>query len=216
LTQQPFKVLLWQIPVALLLAILLAETYAAADRVLPGPGWLAAVAINSFLSVVIWLQIMPRALRQFAVMDAVPGLVVILGVVFAASASSFLLPHATQLPIGREQLYWIIWVPFAEEIVFRGGCGRFFSRFAPRFVAAYVSALLFAFVHSAPTVEHVLTGQVGIPLGPFLLALVCETLLIYGRSIWCVIGLHAACNASIALFAAIDARWLDWLGYLYG
>ena len=113
-------------------------------------------------------------------------------------------------------LAWILWIPPAEELVFRAGVGRLFRRLAGGSPwAAWFSALTFALVHAGPTLARLLAGQVGAPLGPFLLGLACEALLAASGRLLPAVALHAACNATAAVFAAGDARWLDWLGFLY-
>ncbi len=57
--------------------------------------------------------------------------------------------------------------------------------------------------------------QLAVPLGPLLLGLACEGLYLISGRLTAAVALHAACNASGWIFAALDERWLDWLQHLY-
>jgi membrane protease YdiL (CAAX protease family) len=81
--------------------------------------------------------------------------------------------------------------------------------------AGWFAALTFAFVHGDPTVAHLIAGRIGLPLGPFLLGLCCEALVEATGRLAPAIAFHGACNATVAIFALADGRWLDWLGFLY-
>lgn len=81
---------------------------------------------------------------------------------------------------------------------------------------AWLSATLFALVHTAPTIIHLSEGRFGLPLGPFLLGLSCEFLFTMTGRLMAVVALHAACNSTALLFSLGDDRWLNWLDFLYG
>jgi membrane protease YdiL (CAAX protease family) len=120
-------------------------------------------------------------------------------------------------PVPLAPLAWILWIPPIEELVFRRGVGRLFRRLAPGLIwPAWFSSLTFALVHAEPTLAHLLAGRVGLPLGPFLLGLGCEAALAASGRLLPAVLLHAACNGTATIFALIDPRWLDWLGFLYG
>lgn len=105
-------------------------------------------------------------------------------------------------------LAWILWIPVVEELVFRAGISPTLRRLAGPIWGAWFAAAVFALAHGG--------GALVLPLGPFLLGLACEALVGLGGRIGPAIALHAACNGTVAVFVALDPRWLDWLGFLYG
>lgn len=110
----------------------------------------------------------------------------------------------------------VLFAPVMEELVYRG---LFASRFRARhgyLAGSYFAAVLFAWVHSWPSLAEIMRGQFGgVPPGPLLLALTCDWLYVRIGSLWPAIAFHAACNATPAIFAMIDPRWLKWFGVLY-
>ena len=103
------------------------------------------------------------------------------------------------LPMGQLLLMVSI-VPFFEEIVFRVGFGSYFRKIGGFLGGAYFSALLFAYAHSMPTIEGLQAGIINIPLGPFLLGLICEYLFFTSKSILPGVSFHIACNTTAVLF----------------
>lgn len=106
----------------------------------------------------------------------------------------------------------VLWIPFVEELLFRG----YFSTLLPnlpRWFWIYSSGLLFALAHTHPTVSPLFLPAP--PLGPFLLGCLCAYLLQTTGTLWSAILLHAAGNATVIVFQNLDARWLDWLNWLY-
>ena len=125
---------------------------------------------------------------------------------------------SNDIPTSQRSWMWtsILLVPVVEELVFRRGIGTFFRKNFGLFWGSYFSVFVFTFIHSMPTLERLLSGEVGLPLGVILLGIVCEFL--YISSGGCILGcilFHMACNATPALFILIDERWLDWLNAIY-
>ncbi len=199
-------------------AVALAELYHPLRPVF-APTWLAPAVVHSVLAVfVLFLAHRRGKLREIFRIDSLlpflPALVILagVGIMILASrqmgdptASTATLPWA-----------WILWIPVVEEIVFRAGIGDALRRTSGSLLwGSWFSAVTFALVHADPTLARTLAGEVGLPLGPFLLGLLCEALYVKTGRLLPVILLHAVCNATAALFALGDARWLDWLGFLY-
>lgn len=210
----------------------LAESYRLAGLVLPTPErltWMPSAIVNSAIALAIawWLARSPAApdapiarpnnaehrnvVARWWILPA--GVVAIGSTMLAATSSLWGVPE--RLPLPWEQLAFVLWIPIIEETVFRAGIGRWLRGRLGWMMGAYVSALVFAFVHSEPTLSRVMDGHVGIPLGPLLLGLACEVLYAYSGKLRAPIALHMACNATPAIFASLDARWLVWLGALY-
>ncbi len=204
------------------IAILFGEAYASAATLIHPP-WLAALGVNLLLGIVVatWRLkqganrlFLPVAARWYA-----PAATVLLLCLLVAWTSRYVLkPSDAVSPspdLGTVPWAWLVWVPIAEEVVFRAGIGQSLRLQAPRMWAAWFSAAIFALVHAHPTLAHVIAGEVGLATGPFLLALCCEALVAWSGSILPAILLHAACNATVVVFQTVDERWLRWLDFLY-
>jgi membrane protease YdiL (CAAX protease family) len=151
------------------------------------------------------------------VLIAGPGWFGLVGL--AAISTSILIPGKAPYSYVPDVSWWLVSLavaPLTEELVYRGLIARHF-RAAHGYVAGtYLSAVLFAWVHTWPSLQGLISGQSGnVPPGPLLLALVCDWLYVRTGSLWPAIAFHAACNATPALFLRLDPRWLDWFGALY-
>lgn len=216
----------------LTLAVCLAEVY---DRlgVLVGETWLAAAILHSGLGLVVlafyhrhdalgelvsastvW-QGAPDLLRRAPRRAYLPAAAVLLGAMLLVLVSRQIGRPTARAGIATN-VAWIVWIPIVEELVFRAGLGAAFRRWLGRLWGSWFAAALFALVHAAPTFEHLIAGRVGLPIGPFLLGLGCELLFVATGRLGPAVALHAACNATVVVFALGDDRWLDWLGFLYG
>lgn len=203
---------------SLLVASALAELYARVP--VDGAPWERAAVVHTALAAVV-LGVMARAhrLKTEAALRPwwafAPAGVVLSGAFMLAAATRWLIPATEDLTFAGPPLAWILWVPVVEELVFRAGLMTAFERHASGPWAVWFSAVLFALVHAEPTVARLAQGQVGVPLGPLLLGLLAGSWYLKTRRIVPVMALHAACNATPVLFAAVDGRWLRWLGFLY-
>lgn len=210
--------LLKVIALAAVSAIALAELYAPLRPVF-GPTWLAPAVVHSVLACVVLLLVHRRGelkpiltvdslkpyLPALGILVAVGGMILISRQVGEPTASSATVPWA-----------WILWIPVVEELVFRVGLGDAFRRVAGSPLwGSWFSAVAFALVHADPTLSRLSHGEIGLPLGPFLLGLLCEAVYVKSGRILPAVLLHAVCNGTAALFAMGDARWLEWLGFLY-
>lgn len=198
------------IAASVVLGVALAEVYAVV-----GEGWLGAAVVHTvFASVVVVILARRRTLSTLLHPGGwtyyAPTLVILVG---AAVLGLMTMQGPASVPSIRWA--WILWVPIIEELFFRVGLGTTFRSWAGPLWGAWFSAIVFALAHAAPTIANLTAGKVGLPIGPFLLALACEALLVKTGRILPAIALHAACNATVVIFAATDARWLSWLGFLY-
>lgn len=141
-----------------------------------------------------------------------------LGLLVGASllgSISLLIGSSTPRGEASIPLAWLWLIPLVEEIFFRGGVGGVCRRVLPGFGGIWLSAATFALAHAAVSFDHLLQGQVGLPLGPFLLGLLCESVYLLSGSLLPGILVHAAANATVIIFQMLDPRWLEWLGLLY-
>lgn len=203
---------------SLIAAVALAELYKPLRPYFEAT-WMAPAVVHSLLAVLVLFLVKKRgkihdlfrlqpyvAFLPAVVILAGVGLLILISRQFAAAAQvEQSIPWA-----------WVIWVPVVEELVFRVGIGDAFRRSSGSLLwGSWFSAVTFALVHSDPTLTRLMSFDIGLPLGPFLLGLLCESIYAKTGRILPAIALHAVCNATAALFAVGDARWLDWLGFLY-
>jgi membrane protease YdiL (CAAX protease family) len=109
----------------------------------------------------------------------------------------------------------VVLIPVAEELLFRGVIGTMMRRRYGVILGIYFSAICFAFLHSMPTVMNWQGYQVGLPLGPLLLGIICEAMVYFRGSLWMAMIFHGVANGSVLVFEVFDSRWLKWLGFLY-
>jgi len=200
------------------IAIALAEAYAAISR-LVGEAWLGAALVNSALALAVTFYYLRRRETNIFTLGRwqvyIPAAAVLGGAMLLVAMSRALGGEVVASDPGTN-LAWVLWVPVVEELVFRLGLGVWFHRFGAPIWAVWFQALTFSIVHTGPTIERLLAGQAGLAVGPLLLALVCQMLLLYSGRIGPAIAFHVACNATVAVFTWGDTRWLEWLGFLYG
>ncbi len=212
-----------RVVIFLFLAVVIGIALAEAYRIVPGPEatLLKILIFHSVLAVGIlftWRKhcfSLPSSIKSYAQrIEWFPSLFLILAI-GCAFTISLMIGDPEVGSYGYNVFWVVVWAPIVEELVFRKGFGSFFRRNLSPWQGGYISASLFAFVHSQPTLSRLLAGEAGIPLGPFLLGLVCETIFaMRGRILPCMV-FHGLCNLSGYLFAAHDARWLKWLDILY-
>lgn len=214
---------------SLFIAVALAETYAGVATALDLQPWASALVVHTAFACMILacrmfapsaaapkrpLPDLKNTRRASPAMVFAPALAVLILALMASLFSRWVI-HGAPQPLPAGELAWILYVPLVEEIVFRGGITSVFSRFAPHIWAAWFSSMTFALVHADPTASRLMMGKVGLAIGPFLLGLSCEVLVRLTGRLLPGILFHAACNATVWIFAKIDPRWLDWLGILY-
>lgn len=143
-----------------------------------------------------------------------PAIAVGLGAVLLAVISALYGGRETS-PIPSEQIAWVLWIPVVEEWAYRVGAGYYFRSRLGLMAGSYLSNILFSLMHSQPTIEHFASLQIGLPLGPLLLGAICELIYLKSGKVLPAILFHMICNATPAIFATIDIRWLSWLKVLY-
>ncbi len=210
----------------IVLAALMAELYKNLGGWSP-EAWLTAATLNSAFAiiVVVFWQLSKAGnfdLLRLRLLDSInfwwgagPALVIAAASFVAVGASQLIGMPTSSGVFSGSSLAWVLWIPIIEEIVFRGAFGSFFRTKFGLLTGAWFSALLFALVHGQPTLANILAGKVGVPLGPFLLALICEFLVYKTGRLWPAVAFHAACNSTPIIFGYFDDRWLKRLGMLY-
>jgi membrane protease YdiL (CAAX protease family) len=213
------------------IAVALAELYNGVGRLVGADveAWRVAAWINTLLALAVaaswWRRSarprprdggLARFMSLHPALPYLPALVVLAGAAAVALLSRAVAPASTAVDTAATLPWaWILWVPLVEELVFRIGIGGFLRTRGGSLWGAWFSAVAFAFVHASPTLSNLAALRLGLPLGPFCLAIACETLVVATGRLGPAVFLHAACNATVAVFAAIDPRWLEWLGWLY-
>ena len=202
---------------ATLIAVVFGELYNYSSTRSQMPSWVIIGLLNSALAVGLIVsspRVLPSLRRQVTHWIAwVPSILILFGsialVVFWPGSGTrrnfsayYLLGSST-------------WIPVVEEVVFRGGISPLFRRVTNSLWGVYFSSLVFALAHSAPTLTRMIRFEVGIPLGPFLLGLCCEALLIWTKSLWPAIAFHCACNATVIIFDIFGPGWFDRLSWFY-
>lgn len=99
----------------------------------------------------------------------------------------------------------VVFVPIAEELVFRVGLWGWLGP-VPNGTRIYLTSASFAILHTASSPW---------PIGPLLLGIINQVILLRGGGLITAILLHMACNATVVIFLALDPRWLDWLRVFY-
>jgi membrane protease YdiL (CAAX protease family) len=177
------------------------------------PGWFSIALLHSGAALLLW-RFAPqlRVAARWSLGAYVPALLIAVGSLGLAWLSRTWMDGAPPLDPSWDLrlLAFVIWIPLVEELVFRYGIGGWARQKLGAFWGAYASALVFAMAHGSGAWD-----QLAMPLGPLLLGLCCEWLYVVSGRLSATIALHAACNASGWIFAAIDERWLDWLQALY-
>lgn len=195
----------------------LAEVY---TRLTPWvePLWMSSLLVNTGLTVIVLgYTVRSKSSEIFRFHRFVwLGPIILVGSFLLSAVHAWWFQDAVRETWGPEQWIFVLWVPFVEDVVFRLGIGGWCRSQLGSWRGAYLSAMVFSFVHSMPTVHNLLKGEVGFALGPFFLALLGESLLIRTGSLLPSIVLHACCNATVMVFLGIDARVFEYFSWLYG
>lgn len=202
---------------SLLLALGLGELYKWWQGFLGVSGWLAILCLHAMLTLVL-LTCFGGLRRQLKI-----GMVGLLGfapatfVLVGALILAFVFPHPGEAR-GLSWAYLIAactLIPFVEEVVFRGGISALLDRVQPSGWSGYFSAMVFSLAHASPSLDNWLSLKVGLPLGPFLLGLVCEYLARRTKSLLPSIAFHCACNSTVIIFNQWSPGWFDRLSAFY-
>lgn len=144
-------------------------------------------------------------LTRRGVICFVPGVAIL----FAVTGSLLSGDLRTEL-IKPDLFHWsliFIWIPVVEELVFRLGLSSIIGKFLNPVWGSYFSVLIFSWLHSNPSIDHIFSGESGLIAGPLLLGACCEGLKYSSGSILPAISLHIACNTSAILFIYGDGGW---------
>lgn len=174
-------------------------------------GWLVPAIVNSILVIGGYRYL---SIKSASFVYYLPAIGLLAVYFLAVISSSFIgLPSTDKLT--SYHLWSVVWIPIIEELLFRVIIGNHLRKLAGRFWGSYCSVICFAFVHSIPTVDRIIALDIGLALGPMLLAIVCEYLYLKSGSILPAILFHAVANGSVVIFVYYDSRWLNWLGWFY-
>lgn len=207
--------------VSLVIILLLGELYSRSIGYLKTSPWVAVLVAHASLSFLLYLIRKPvRHSLRFKGGSLIPWLATPIVLVGAYLLAEFTPKESSNIAIpGASNFYYslatLTLIPFFEEIVFRCGVSPFLERFASGWWSAWFSAIVFSVAHTFPTWIRVVTLEIGLPLGPFLLGLCCEYLVRKWGKVGPAIAFHAACNATLYIFAEINPGWLKRLADFY-
>jgi membrane protease YdiL (CAAX protease family) len=185
-------------------------------------GFVATNRHKSLFSILQTRQDAPKWLRRYP-LGILCLTLAFLGVTFLVALVSrkWIPPPPLSIPMFTPQLYqlppwsFVLWVPWVEEIVYRVGLGNLYQRYFPGWMGIWFASILFSLVHGPLNLNLLLAGHLGMPLGPFLLGIVCGWTYRWTGNLWNPVTIHAACNGTVMIFTVVDPRWLDWLQVLY-
>ncbi|MGE0171140.1 MAG: lysostaphin resistance A-like protein [Oligoflexales bacterium] len=220
-----FRKVLYLISFTIICAVALGFLYGLQTH-FPLDSWFFIACVNTVLSFTFAAvtlseakNLRPRAFASFRMTGAqvawfLPSLSFLAVIGVAALVSRFV-GSPTGQPLSNTWVALVLWVPAVEEIVYRGAFGRAFRKLGGPFWGGYFSALFFSLMHTLPTWDRVLALQIGLPLGPLLLGIICEYLYFKSGRILVPIAFHAVANFSVVVFSLSDSRWFAWLDFLY-
>lgn len=180
--------------------------------------WLLIVCLHSVLGLAfVKFLAASRATmpKSSAYLSLCPAALVLIGSFLISTITRHLIPGAIpETPfLDAKLLAIVVWVPWAEELLFRGGLGRIFEYYLGSWWGSYNSSLVFALAHASGAVNSI--GLPIIPAGPFLLGMLCSYIYRKTGRLSGAIALHMACNTTPIIFSYLDPRWLEWLQSLY-
>jgi membrane protease YdiL (CAAX protease family) len=214
--------LLSSIFVALLLLVGLGESYEYVIRHLHVKPWIGVLIAHLVLALLVFLIRKPARvgfkLKGTPLMAWLAGPLVLIGafVLALSSPKSDVTPYSFS---GSSEIFYVLAtltvIPLAEEMVFRMGMTPFLSRFAGNRWGPWYSAVVFSVAHTHPTWGRLTGLKLGLPIGPFILAICCDIIVRRWGRVWPAAAFHSACNATVYIFAWLSPSWLSKLGGLY-
>ena len=212
---------LWAVSVSLAIAVALGETYAFfIDKLVVSP-WIAILAAHCLLAAVLlkWSQPLRESfrLRGGPLMPWLAAPLVLTGALFLgiltrSDSMKYSLAASSDLVYAVATLTVI---PMVEEVIFRGGISPFLARFVGGSWAVWFAAIVFSMAHTLPTFGRLVGFKVGLPLGPFLLAICCDFIVRRWGRIWPAVFFHSACNGTVYVFNYVNPSWMRHFGGLY-
>ena len=201
----------YRLALAVLLTFVIPVVLAHLYRLVAVNGWLAPAIVNSIIVICGYRRL---SLQSASLIYYLPALSLLVCYFLAVIISSFIgIPSTGDL--ASYHLWSIVWIPVVEELLFRVIVGNYLRTLVGNFWGCYCSVVCFAFVHSMPTLDRLITLNIGLAVGPLLVAIVCEYLYVKSGSILPAILFHAVANSSVAIFIYYDSRWLSWLEVFY-
>ena len=197
------------------LSLLVRGLYTLCASYLPYESHIDVALANSIIALFA-IPFLSRGNSQKILKSLVPGLLIILLASLLSAVSGSFNPHSKPFLLDINSiLITCLWIPIVEELVYR----KFFS-----FIlvdkdhvlwSCYLSGLFFALNHHLLNITELPINIISLPVGPFLLGVICQYLVLYSGSIIGAVFFHFACNMTVYIFMYNDNRWLNWLSYLY-
>jgi membrane protease YdiL (CAAX protease family) len=208
---------------ALAFAVGLGEFYSYMVQGLHVKPWQAGLLAHISIGILVYLIRKPARvgflLRGTPLVAWLPGPLILLGAyVLSLWGRQPMQAPAYSLTGSSEAIYILAsltLIPLAEEMVFRMGLTPFLSRFAGDRWGPWYSAMVFSVAHTHPTWDRVLGLKIGLPIGPFILAICCDIIVRRWRRVWPAALFHSCCNATVYVFAWLNPSWVSKLNGLY-
>lgn len=214
--------LLTSILLVIVILVGLGESYEYVIRHLHTKPWIGVLISHALLGLVVFAIRKPARqafkIKGTPVLAWLPAPLVIVGALLLTLAG----PRSEAIPYsfsGSSELFYVLatltLIPLVEESVFRLGITPFVSRFAGERWGPWYSAVVFSVAHTHPTWVRLTGLKLGLPIGPFILAICCDIMVKRWGRVWPVVAFHSACNATVYVFAWLNPSWLSKLGGLY-
>ena len=174
--------------------------------------------VNTFLVVALVLYKRPPLfiMNSKIVNSLAPSLLIVLGSLLLCFISSGRLEINRSVDLNTDMLLLtVLLIPVVEELLYRHYLACVTRDHKSRLWSMYLSGLFFCMNHCLINFESFLDNLLVFPLGPFLMGVICEALVLYSESVLGAIAFHSVCNLTVYLFLVYDSRWLEWLSYLY-
>ena len=212
---------LWVSFGSLFLAIGFASIYGYISREFNLLPWNAVIAAHAFIALMLFMLRKPTRdglrLKGCPIIAWLPGFAVLCGAWLLTRVGGYS-PQGLSLKLSHESLYMLATlsvIPFLEEIVFRCGVSPMISRVVGSWWGVWFAAITFSLVHTNPTWSRVVALKVGLPLGPFLLAICSDVIIRKWGRVMPAVFFHACCNGTVYIFSSLNPSWLGRLQGLY-
>lgn len=202
---------------SILLMLALGELYVRWFALIGTSGWLPVLCLHGLMSVFMMAFFSGIRAQLKITLSSLWAYIPAIAILAGSLAMAFLSPALGRTePLGLAYMIASCSViPVVEEIIFRGGVSAALDRVYPSSWSGYFSAMVFSVAHTTPSFDRVTSLQFGLPVGPFLLGIICEYLARRSRSLVPGIAFHCACNSTVLIFNQWSPGWLNRLSIFY-
>ena len=112
-------------------------------------------------------------------------------------------------------LTFVVLIPTVEELIYRGILTPELQSNYGIFWGAYLSGIAFASLHTSFSLDSLSWETLGVPIGPLLLAWICDWIYHKSEHILFPIVFHGVCNGTALIFQSMGPEWVSHLEFLY-